>query len=172
VQSGGYIWVDSEPDKGTAFKICLPLVETEESSPVAPPEPVKPRIGHEKILLVEDEDAVRSVAARVLLNQGYTIVQARHGQEALTLLEDLGETLDLVLTDVVMPDMSGPALAEQLRARWPSLRLLYMSGYAAGDKFPPGAEQAGDSFLQKPFSAEDLVRKVREVLDAVTSQPS
>ena len=172
VQSGGYIWVDSEPDKGTAFKICLPLVETEESSPVAPPDPVKPRIGHEKILLVEDEDAVRSVAARVLLNQGYTIVQARHGQEALTLLEDLGETLDLVLTDVVMPDMSGPALAEQLRARWPSLRLLYMSGYAAGDKFPPGAEQAGDSFLQKPFSAEDLVRKVREVLDAVTSQPS
>jgi two-component system, cell cycle sensor histidine kinase and response regulator CckA len=173
VQSGGYIWVDSEPEKGTAFKICLPMVETEEDSTVAPPEPVKSRIGHEKILLVEDEDAVRGVAARVLLNQGYTIIQARNGQEALGLLEDLGETLDLVLTDVIMPDMSGPALAEKLRARWPALRLLYMSGYAMGDeKVPSETERGGDSFLQKPFSAEDLVVKVREVLDAVAERPS
>jgi two-component system, cell cycle sensor histidine kinase and response regulator CckA len=172
VQSGGYIWVDSEPEKGTAFKICLPMVETEEDSTVAPPEPVKSRIGHEKILLVEDEDAVRGVAARVLLNQGYTIIQARNGEEALGLMEDLGETLDLVLTDVIMPDISGPALAETLRARWPGLRLLYMSGYAMDDKMPSEAERGGDCFLQKPFSAEDLVLKVREVLDAAVERPS
>jgi two-component system cell cycle sensor histidine kinase/response regulator CckA len=147
-------------------------VDSEEDAIDAPPLPIKSRLGHEKILLVEDEDAVRSVAARVLLNQGYTIIQARNGQEALTLLEDLGESLDLVLTDVVMPDMSGPALAEQLRARWPALKLLYMSGYAAGDKVPFGTEQGGESFLQKPFSSEDLTQKVREVLDATAERSS
>lgn len=172
VQSGGYLWVDSEPGKGTTFKICLPLVDQEQGLSEAPIPPVTSRLGHEKILLVEDEDAVRSVASRVLLNQGYTILQARNGQEALSLMQDLGETLDLVLTDVVMPDMSGPTLAEQLRARWPTLKLLYMSGYAVGDKVPPGSEQPGDSFLQKPFSAEDLVHKVREVLDATAERPS
>jgi two-component system, cell cycle sensor histidine kinase and response regulator CckA len=77
-----------------------------------------------------------------------------------------------VLTDVVMPDISGPTLAQQLRARWPTLKLLYMSGYAVGDKVSPGAQQVGDSFLQKPFSAEDLVQKVREVLDATPELPS
>jgi CheY-like chemotaxis protein len=171
VQSGGYIWVDSEPDKGTAFKILLPEVEPEEGFTPLPAEPSRCRQGCEKIVIVEDEDAVRSVAARVLLNQGYTIIQARNGQEALALLQDLGETIDLILTDVVMPDMSGPALAEQLQQRWPGLKLLYMSGYAPGDKLQPGTNESA-TFLQKPFSAESLTLKVREVLDHAADGPS
>jgi two-component system cell cycle sensor histidine kinase/response regulator CckA len=166
VQSAGYIWVDSEPERGTAFKICFPRAELEDAQTVAEPESASTGRGSENILLVEDEDAVRSVAARVLLNQGYTVIQARNGLEALTLLEELGETVDLVLTDVVMPDMGGLALAEQLRARRPELKLIYMSGYAKGDKLEPGTGEFGDSFLQKPFSAENLVLKVRGVLDA------
>jgi signal transduction histidine kinase/CheY-like chemotaxis protein len=172
VQSGGYIWVDSEPDKGTTFKICFPHVEPEGGSIAKADEPIKSQPGSEKILLVEDEDAVRSVAARVLLNQGYTVIQARNGQEALALLEDLGETVDLILTDVVMPDLSGPALAEQLRRRWPGLKLVYMSGYALGDKLLPDTDEIADSFLEKPFSSESLIQKVREVLDARANRPA
>jgi two-component system, cell cycle sensor histidine kinase and response regulator CckA len=166
VQNGGYIWVDSEPGKGTSFRICLPRVESEEMSTDAPAESAGSVRGCEKILLVEDEDAVRSVASRVLLNQGYTVIPARNGQEALGLLDDLGETIDLILTDVVMPDMGGLALAAELRSRWPELKLIFMSGYAEGDKLQPGIQQIEGSFLQKPFSAESLLFKVREVLDA------
>jgi len=165
-QSGGYIWVDSEPDRGTTFKICLPRVEPEDELPPTPLEPSQPGRGCEHILLVEDEDAVRSVAARVLLNQGYTVIQARNGEEALDLLGELGDSVDLVLTDVVMPDMGGLALAEKLKATKPELRLLYMSGYSEADKLQPGMNNFQFPFLQKPFSAESLIVKVREVLDA------
>jgi PAS domain S-box-containing protein len=166
VQSGGYIWVDSEPDKGTTFKICLPRVEAEDAATETPVQPAGSARGSEKILLVEDEDTVRSVASRVLLNQGYTVIQARNGQEALQLLEELEDTIDLILTDVVMPDMGGPELAGQLRSRWPELKLIYMSGYAEGDKLQLGSQGFEGHFLPKPFSAENLVLKVREVLDA------
>ncbi|HEY3013172.1 MAG TPA: PAS domain-containing protein [Gemmatimonadales bacterium] len=166
VQSAGYIWVDSEPEKGTTFKICFPRVEPEDalvqqSIPLA-----GPTRGSETILLVEDEEAVRSVAARVLLNQGYTILQACNGAEALTVLERLGGSVDLILTDVVMPDMGGLELTARLRDRWPELKVVYMSGYAEGDKLQPGIQDSARSFLQKPFSAESLMLKVREVLDA------
>jgi signal transduction histidine kinase/CheY-like chemotaxis protein len=166
VQSGGYIWVDSEPERGTTFKICLPRVESQDELSETPAEVARPVRGSEKILLVEDEDAVRSIAARVLLNQGYTVIQARNGEEALSLLNDLGESIDLILTDVVMPDMGGLALAEKLRLRHPELKLVYMSGYSEADKLQPGLGEFDAAFLQKPFSAESLVLKVREVLDA------
>jgi len=167
VQSGGYIWVDSEPDKGTTFTICFPRVEEpEEDSAQAPRQTAGYTRGSERVLLVEDEDAVRNVAARVLRNQGYTVVQARNGEEALGLLEDQGDSFDLILTDVVMPDVSGPELAKQLKARWPDTELIYMSGYAQGDKLDPAVDTPDGWFLQKPFSAEDLVLKVREALDA------
>jgi two-component system, cell cycle sensor histidine kinase and response regulator CckA len=167
-QSGGYIWVDSEPEQGATFKICFPRVEPEESA-TQPPSPSSGSArGSEKILLVEDEDAVRDVAARVLRNQGYTVVPARNGEEALRLMEEHGSSVDLILTDVVMPDMGGLELAAQLRTSRPNLRLIYMSGYAEGDKSDPRYEASDAFFLQKPFSAEDLVVKVREVLD-VTS---
>ena len=165
VQSGGYIWVDSEPEQGTTFKICLPRVEAEDELAQIPVEPSRPGRGSEHILLVEDEDAVRSVAARVLLNQGYTVVQAQNGEEALGLLSELGDSIDLVLTDVVMPDMGGVALAEKLKAEKPELRLLYMSGYSEADKLQPGIGNFQIPLLQKPFSAESLILKVREVLD-------
>jgi two-component system cell cycle sensor histidine kinase/response regulator CckA len=165
VQSGGYIWVDSEPDRGTTFKICLPRVDPEDELTEIAVEPSRPGRGSEHILLVEDEDAVRSVAARVLLNHGYTVIQAHNGEEALDLLGELGDSIDLVVTDVVMPEMGGLALAEKLRAEKPELRLLYMSGYSEADKLQPGMNNFQIPFLQKPFAAESLILKVREVLD-------
>jgi two-component system cell cycle sensor histidine kinase/response regulator CckA len=166
-QSGGYIWVDSEPEKGATFNICFPRVEPGEDAAQEPAKPTGSARGSERILLVEDEDAVRSVASRVLQNQGYTVLQARNGEEALDLLENSSSAFDLILTDVVMPDMGGHALASQLRSRWPDLKLIYMSGYAEGDKLERGLEEEVEgSFLQKPFSAEELILKVREVLDA------
>jgi len=166
VQSGGYIWVDSESGHGTTFKICLPRVDAEDEQTEQPAPAARSGRGSERILLVEDEDAVRSVAARVLLNQGYTVIQARNGEEALDLLGQLDEQVDLVLTDVIMPDMGGLALAEKLRTHHPELQLLYMSGYSEADKLQPEIVNYDVPFLQKPFSADSLVSKVREVLDA------
>jgi two-component system, cell cycle sensor histidine kinase and response regulator CckA len=164
VQSGGYIWVESEKEKGTTFKICFPRVDLEED-PAAQPVPVAGSTrGSETILLVEDEAAVRSVAARVLGNQGYTVVQAGNGEEALGRLDELEGKIDLILTDVVMPDMGGLELTARLRERRSDLKVLYMSGYAEGDKLQPKMHSE-HSFLQKPFSAESLTLKVREVLD-------
>ncbi len=165
VQSGGYIWVDSEPDKGTAFKICFPRVEGEDET--APPSVRIPQHirGSETILLVEDEPAVRNVAIRVLMNQGYFVLAAANGEEALALAEKVGGGINLVLTDVVMPDLGGPELVERLLERWPGMRAAYMSGYAEGDKLRRGMQDSNISLLQKPFSADSLVLMVREVLD-------
>ena len=164
-QSGGYIWVDSEPGKGTAFKICFPRVDAEGESDPPPERPADPKRGSETILLVEDEQAVRTVATRVLLNQGYFVLAAPSGEDALAIAERLGGAIDLVLTDVIMPDMCGPELVERLVAKWPGVRVVYMSGYAQGDKARAEVEAPDTFFLQKPFSADSLVLTVREVLD-------
>jgi two-component system, cell cycle sensor histidine kinase and response regulator CckA len=168
VQSGGYIWVDTEPGRGTAFKICFPKVDAEDDK--APPAsvPPEPSRGSETILLVEDEQAVRNVATRVLINQGYFVLAACNGEEALAIAEKVGGAIDLILTDVVMPDMAGPELVVRLVDRWPGLRAVYMSGYARGDKVRAGMQDLETSFLQKPFSADSLVVMVREVLDQGT----
>jgi two-component system cell cycle sensor histidine kinase/response regulator CckA len=165
VQSGGYIWVDSEPGKGTTFKICFPRVAVEDYAVAPPVRTTEPTRGSETILLVEDEQAVRTVATRVLTNQGYFVLAACNGEEALAIAEKANGAIDLVLTDVVMPDVGGPDLVERLAARWPGFRVIFMSGYAEGDKVRVGVENLGTAFLQKPFSADSLMLTVRQVLD-------
>jgi two-component system cell cycle sensor histidine kinase/response regulator CckA len=171
-QSGGYIWVDSEPGKGTAFKICFPRVDPEaESEP--PPERSRQRTqGSETILLVEDEQAVRTVATRLLRNQGYFVLPACNGEEALSLVDQVSGAVDLVITDVIMPDMAGPAMVRQILEKWPGIRIVYMSGYAQNDKIRAEMAERDTSFLQKPFSADSLLLTVREVLDQGTRKDS
>jgi PAS domain S-box-containing protein len=165
VQSGGYIWVESEPGNGTVFKICLPRVDSEaESAPPAEHRRV-PTQGSETILLVEDEQAVRTVATRVLRNQGYSVLSACNAEEALSLADGVSGAIDLVITDVIMPDMAGPALVRQILEKWPGIRIVYMSGYAQNDKIRAEMADRDNSFLQKPFSADNLLLTAREVLD-------
>lgn len=165
-QSGGFVWVYSEIDQGTIFKIYLPhagsgSIETMKAAEVAP----RPR-GTETILLVEDEDAVRRLASRVLTRQGYSVLEARNGAEALKLVDGRSRTIDLVLTDVVMPVINGSQLAAKARASFPDLRVIYMSGYTDDDIVRRGLLDPEMAFIQKPFTADGLARKVREVLDA------
>jgi CheY-like chemotaxis protein len=164
-QSGGFIWVASEPGQGTSFRIYLPeFTGTVTELPAAAP-PVSPR-GAETILIVEDESAVRRMAARALAGQGYTILEAENGAEALAVLARTAGPVDLVLTDVVMPILNGRELGERLAADRPELRVLFMSGYTDDDVVRRGLLRPGVPFLQKPFMPADLSRKVRAVLDS------
>ena len=165
-QSGGFIWVYSEPGQGATFKVYLPRVE-ESAERVEPPRaPREAFVGSETILLVEDEEAVRTLTRRVLQKCGYTVLAARNGGEALLLCEQHERPIHLMLTDVVMPQMSGRELAERLAPLRPEMKVLYMSGYTDNSIVHHGVLDAGASFLQKPFARDGLARKVREVLDA------
>jgi PAS domain S-box-containing protein len=165
-QSGGVISVDSEPGKGTLFAIHLPAVSAR-ATPPAPRRRSKPAAptGRETILLVEDEDAVRKVARRILERLGYRVLEASGGSMALAVHAAHREPIDLVITDVVMPEMSGAQLAEAVRARQPDQRVLFMSGYTDDGVIHHGVLQAGENFLHKPIEAEALAREVRAVLD-------
>ena len=165
-QSGGYIWVYSELGMGTAIKVYLPRVDASMDSLVAPvPSPEISR-GTETVLLVEDEPALRAVARRALERHGYTVLDAADGQAALTLAARHTGLFHLVLTDVVMPGMGGPELATRFAASHPDVPFLFMSGYTDEAIVRHGVLEADVAFLQKPFSPNALVRKVREVLDA------
>ncbi len=168
-QSEGYIAVYSEPGEGTSFKIYLPRVTSGAMAAPAPPSPGPPAPsslrGTETVLVVEDEEAVRSLSRRALEAGGYTVLAAAGGPDAVRLTERYGGPIHLLLTDVVMPGMSGRELAQQLAQRRPGLRVLYMSGYPGDAIVHRGALDPGTAFLQKPFMPEDLTRKVREVLD-------
>jgi CheY-like chemotaxis protein len=165
-QSGGNIWVYSEPGRGTTFKVYFPQVH--EAAVTRPAEETVERLepagGGETLLLVEDEAAVRQLVFRVLAGHGYTVLVADSGDEALRLLESRGEPIALLLTDVILPGMSGRELADRLRGRLPGLKVLYMSGYTQNAIVHDGRLDAGVAFLEKPFTPEDLVRRVREVL--------
>lgn len=163
-QSGGNIEVYSEVGIGTTFKIYLPAV-SEGLTLLSSPGISKAAIGTETILLVEDEDGVRELSALILQGSGYTVLKASSGKEALRLIEGRTEGIDLLLTDVVMPEMSGNKLAEALRSSYPDLKLLFLSGYMDDAVFRHGILQDEVAFLQKPFTPGSLTRKVRAVLD-------
>jgi PAS domain S-box-containing protein len=165
-QSGGYVWVYSELDKGTTFKIYLPLVEVDVDTVAAPAPLALPKNGTETILLVEDESGVRQLVKRVLQERGYTVLEAQLGEEALRIAHQYPERIHLLLSDIIMPGLGGQELAEQVSRFWPDVRILLMSGYT-DDSFGNGKPGNGHhAFLPKPFSADSLVRIVRNVLDA------
>jgi PAS domain S-box-containing protein len=165
-QSGGYIWVYSEPGKGTTFKVYLPRVDdrVEVSSTMEAPSAAA-RNGKETILLVEDEPGVRELTNMVLSGRGYSVLEALNPQDAERLAANHGSEIHLLLTDVVMPGISGRELAKKLTARHPNLRVLYMSGYTYNVIAEDGTLEEGLSFLQKPFTPQILAQKVRETLD-------
>ena len=159
-QSGGSIQVESEPGAGTTFTISLPRVEDSAETEEAEASP--PGRGTETVLIVEDEPEVRALVHSVLVDHGYLVLGAGRPSEAVSLAERHSGPIHLLVTDMVMPEMGGPALARQVLAGRPETAVLYMSGYTdhtLGDRSP---------FLQKPFTPETLARTVRAVLDAVT----
>jgi CheY-like chemotaxis protein len=161
-QSQGYIWVYSEPRHGTAFKIYFPRTD---DVPLAKPPRARDRgARHATILLVEDDAAVRGVAVRILEAGGHRVVVSNTADEALVLAAAQAAEVDLLLTDVVMPRISGPDLADRFMARWPRARVLFMSGYAPRTIVLHGLLGAGVALLEKPFTPASLLDKVAEVM--------
>jgi PAS domain S-box-containing protein len=164
-QSGGNVWVYSEPGQGTTFKIYLPRVDEPLEEPGKKVTPGKLPRGHETILVVEDEEEVRKLAVGILGKYGYRVLQASHGGDAFLLCEQCKEPIHLLLSDVVMPGMSGPDFARRLKYFYPEIKVLFMSGYTDNALSKNGLLDEEVFFLQKPFSVEKLTGKVREVLD-------
>src|SRR5574341_835437 len=162
-QHGGNIWAYSEPGKGAAFKIYFPRVEgPAEALTSKKPGPV--RGGSETVLVVEDDAQVRALACRILRANGYTVLEARDGDEALEVFQRYKGPIPLLVTDVVMPRMSGKQLAQRLTEARPGLRVLFISGYTGNAIVHHGILDQGVAFLQKPFTPDALARKVREAL--------
>ncbi|MHB8836602.1 MAG: PAS domain S-box protein [Candidatus Methylomirabilia bacterium] len=168
-QSGGYIWAYSEPGRGTTFKIYLPRTDAQPAAPAADAGEEAPRGRGERILLVEDEASLREMWAIVLSRLGYRVSTAGSGPGALALIMETGPRPDLVITDVIMPCMSGAEMVQRFRKNWPDLKALFMSGYPDEAITSHGVLGPGISFLQKPFSERALARKVREVLGVNTA---
>ncbi len=171
-QSGGYIWVYSEPGKGTTFKVYLPRVEEAVSGVPTRSMVSLPVLGIETILLVEDERAIRALALSVLEKHGYRVLEAGSGKDALERVRGEARPIHLLLTDLGMPEMSGTELASRLRELHPDIRVLFMSGYTDDGVVRNGQLGRGRAFLQKPFTPSALARKVREVLDAPDETPA
>jgi CheY-like chemotaxis protein len=166
-QSGGNIWIYSEPGQGSTFKIYLPRVEEEidsmlQSSSVG----AKSQQGSETILLVEDEKMVRTLAQTILKRNGYNVLEAENGEEALRVVEEQkGKPINLMLTDLIMPRMNGRELSEHLKPMLPAIKVIYMSGYTDEAVSEHGMLAPGIEYIQKPFPPDALVKKVRSVLD-------
>jgi two-component system cell cycle sensor histidine kinase/response regulator CckA len=168
-QSGGFVVVESELGKGSTFSIYLPRVNDVEDLRATGEFETFPH-GDSTVLLVEDEDAVRRLASRVLTRSGYHVLTAASGEAAIEVAATYEGAIDLLMTDVVMPGMSGRELAEFLMPRHPGMRLLYASGYTEDAIIRHGVSSQETAFLEKPFTPSALLRKVREVLDAAPSE--
>jgi two-component system cell cycle sensor histidine kinase/response regulator CckA len=165
-QSGGLVSVRSEEGAGTTFELYLPRVDRAEAqpTPLATLNAIPP--GAETVLVVEDDEAVRLLTSQILQGCGYQVLEAKDGSEALRIASAYPGTFDLLLTDVVMPRMAGPEMAEQMKALFPQLKTLFVSGYTDDAVMRHGIQSAQVNFLAKPFSPSALARKVREVLDS------
>ena len=163
-QAGGFVHVESDVGAGSTFRIYLPAVLEKPVAPTVVIEPELPR-GSESILLVEDEVLVRSLVTKFLHSQGYSVLAAARGSEALQLAANEDVRVDLLLSDVILPNMNGRQIYEKLAQTRPALRVLFMSGYTENIILPHGVLEAGFFFVQKPFSLKELARKVREALD-------
>jgi PAS domain S-box-containing protein len=164
-QSGGYVWVESAPGAGATFEVFLPRERERPAAPAPPAAPTAPAAGTETILLVEDEDAVRALAQRILERKGYRVLACRNGEAALERVGQDASAIDLVVTDLVMPGMSGRELAMKFLARRPGTPVLYMSGYTDDLEIRHHRVAGGAAFLQKPFTPDAFLLKVRELLD-------
>jgi CheY-like chemotaxis protein len=163
-QSGGHIEVQSTPGAGTTFRILFPAV----ADPLAvlqETQAAKHQGGSETILLAEDDSLLRKLAALALQDQGYTLLLAADGKDALRLLESHAGPIDLLATDIMMPHLGGPELASALRPRYPHMKVLFLSGYTNDDVLLKGSMGENDAFLQKPYTPSALRMKVRQVLD-------
>ncbi|MGE0354492.1 MAG: PAS domain S-box protein [Gemmatimonadales bacterium] len=165
-QSNGFIWVISEPGQGATFRVYLPRVDNPLDSPAAPPPPREASGGTETILLVEDEPSVLTIARTALRRAGYSVLHAPDGESAMALEAVHRGRIHLLLTDVVMPGMNGRELAERVRSRRPEARVLYMTGYTGDAIAREGILDPAVAYLEKPFTAADLLVKVREVLES------
>ena len=169
-QSGGFIWVETSPGSGARFEIYLPRAVEREEAVLSERVPTKSRHGSETILVVEDEPEVRSLASEFLKSAGYGVLTAKDGVEALEISERLGSSIQLLLTDVVMPKMRGPELAKKLKATFPNLRVVYMSGYLEQDTCS-GEILEKATVLQKPFSRDTLIRQIGEAFEDKACEP-
>jgi CheY-like chemotaxis protein len=163
-QSGGYVLVESELRHGTTFRIYLPRVEDALEPAGAVGALSSQTGGSETVLLVEDEESVRQLVRETLESKGYKVLEADHGEAALQLAADHAAEIDILITDVVMPGMSGRELSARLSATCPHTKVLYLSGYTEDAIAHEGVLESGTAFLQKPFTLQMLSRKVREVL--------
>ena len=168
-QSGASIGVHSRLGVGTSCTIYFPRVEEALSRPPAPPPGAPPLRGSETILLVEDAASLRVMIREILEGAGYTVLESSDAEEALLKLNSFDSPVHLMLTDVVMPKMSGPDLAKRVRIAWPGIKVLFMSGYTDEAMDRHGVLGAGTRFIQKPFAADALFQKVREILDEGSS---
>jgi CheY-like chemotaxis protein len=163
-QSGGHIHVRSQPGAGTTFEICFPRSDAPQVVKAAAPEAPSVR-GHETILVVEDDPQVRGVTIRALEGSGYRVIPAASGEEALVIARESGERLDMVVTDVVMPGLTGREVVDELRRSLPDIPALFVSGYTQDAIAQRGVLDSGVEFLPKPFTPSTLVARVRAMLD-------
>lgn len=166
-QAGGSLTVDSEPGTGSVFEVLLPILEADTGVAEAAPAPAAADYGGtETILVVEDDPGVRSLMTRMLGRLGYDVIAARDGQEAFAVLQSIGKPIDLLICDVVMPDISGTEVVNYFHAKSPRTRAVFMSGHTTVSLLQDGRLVGSDEFIHKPFTQLALARKTREVLDA------